>query len=164
MRREIVNVKKADRQRHSSRSAKATSFEYVDEITSDQMFRAYGESLPEVLVNAALATFGVMYDLAEVKVEKHVKVEATGATEEQLLYNWLSNLLAEFDVHAIFFAHFSVQDIEQDKKGNLLVRGEAGGSRKPPSELRTLVKGIALHRFALERNDGQYKASVVVDV
>jgi SHS2 domain-containing protein len=163
MRREIVNVKKPDKQRHSSRSAKVTRFEYVDEVTSDQMFRAYGESLSDVLVNAAMATFGIMYDLADVEVGRHVKVEATGATEEQLLYSWLSNLLAEFDVQGVFFADFSIQRIERDKKGNLHALGEAGGSRKPP-QLRTLVKGITLHRFALERNDGQYKASVVVDV
>lgn len=163
MRREIVKVKKSGRQPHSSRSVKGASFEYIDEITSDQMFLAYGESLPEVLVNAAMATFGVMYDLAKVKVEKHVKVEATGTTEEQLLYSWLSNLLAEFDVRGIFFAHFSIQRVEQDKKGGLLARGEAAGSRNPP-QVRTLVKGIALHRFALERTDGKYKASVVVDV
>jgi SHS2 domain-containing protein len=163
MRREIVNVKKPDKHRDSSRSAKVTRFEYVDEVTSDQMFRAYGDSLSEVLVNAAMATFEVMYDLAEVEVERHVKVDATGATEEQLLYNWLSNLLAELDVQGVFFADFSIQRIERDKKGNLHALGEAGGSRKPP-QLRALVKGITLHRFALERNDGQYKATVVVDV
>jgi len=163
MRREIVNVKKPDKHRDSSRSAKVMRFEYVDEVTSDQMFRAYGDSLSEVLVNAAMATFEVMYDLAEVEVERHVKVDATGATEEQLLYNWLSNLLAELDVQGVFFADFSIQRIERDKKGNLHALGEAGGSRKPP-QLRALVKGITLHRFALERNDGQYKATVVVDV
>lgn len=163
MHREIVNVKKADKQRHSSRSGKVTRYEYVDEVTSDQMFRAYGESLTEVLVNAAMATFGVMYDLAKVEVERHVKVEATGTTEEQLLYSWLSNLLAEFDVRGVFFSDFSIRHIQRDRQGNLHALGEARGSRKQP-QLRTLVKGIALHRFALERNDGKYKASVVVDV
>jgi SHS2 domain-containing protein len=163
MPREIVNVKKSDRQRHSSRSIEATRFEYVDEITSDQMFRAYGENLPEVLVNAAMATFGVMYDLAEVEVERQVKIKATGSTEEQLLYNWLSNLLAEFDVQGIFFADFSIQRVERDKQGNLRATGKAGGSRRSP-QVRTLVKGITLHRFALERSGHQYVASVVVDV
>ena len=74
-----------------------------------------------------------------------------------------SNLLAELDVQGMFFADFSIKRIERDKNGNLHALGEAGGSRKSP-QLRTLVKGITLHRFALERSDGRYKASVVVDV
>jgi SHS2 domain-containing protein len=163
MPREIGNVKKPDRQRRSSRSTEAMRFEYLDEITSDQMFRAYGENLSEVLVNAALATFGVMYDLADVEVESQVKITATGPTEEQLLYDWLSKLLAEFDVRGIFFASFSIQRVDHDPEGNLRAIGKAGGSRKSP-QVRTLVKGITLHRFALERNDGQYRASVVVDI
>jgi len=163
MRRDPVNTRKSDKQQPSSRSVKWMGFEYVDEVTSDQMFLAYGDSLPEVLVNAAKATFGVMYDLTKVTVEARVKVEAAGATEEQLLYNWLSNLLAEFDVQGVFFSDFSIQRIERVKKENLHAFGEASGSRKPP-QLRTLVKGVALHRFALERTNGHYKASVVVDI
>jgi SHS2 domain-containing protein len=163
MGRTIGSVKKAEKEGFSPRSSQKARFEYIDEITSDQMFLAYGENLSELLVNAALATFGVMYDPSEVKANTHVKVEAVGTTEEQLLYNWLSNLLAEFDVRGIFFADFSIQRIERVKKGNLHAVGKAVGSREPP-QLRTLVKGIALHRFALERENGSYRATVVVDI
>ncbi|MFX1491230.1 MAG: archease, partial [Promethearchaeota archaeon] len=67
-------------------------FEYPDEITSDQMFRAFGQTFQELLVNAAMALFGIMYDFEEIKGESTVTVEAKGVDKEKLLYDWLSNL------------------------------------------------------------------------
>jgi SHS2 domain-containing protein len=138
-------------------------FEYFDEITSDQMFRAYGSTLPEVFEHAAMALFGVMYDLVEVRIEDEVKVEAKGIDKEKLLYDWLSNLLLEFEVEGVFFAEFSVKKINESSENGFHLIGIAKGSRKMP-ELRTHVKGVTFHRFALERVNNQYIATVVVDV
>ncbi|MFX1509123.1 MAG: archease [Promethearchaeota archaeon] len=139
------------------------SYEYFDEITSDQLFRAYGFTLPEVLCNAAKAMFGVMYDLNEVRIETEVTVRAEGSTEESLLYNWLSNLLLEFEVEGVFFADFSITSIEETEKGKMQLVGIGKGSSKMP-ELRTHVKGVTFHRFALERVNNRYIATVVVDI
>lgn len=138
-------------------------FEYLDEITSDQMFRAYGESLPEVFRHAAMAMFGVMYDLEEIQIEETILVQATGADEERLLYGWLSNLLIEFEVEGVFFADFSINKIDKHTNDEYHIIGEAMGSRTMP-ELRTHVKGVTFHRFALERVKNHYVATVVVDV
>lgn len=138
-------------------------YEYLDEVTSDQMFRAYGQTLEEVLVHAAMAMFGVMYDLEEVAIEDSVDVEALGSSEEWLLYNWLSNLLVEFEVECVFFADFSVDTINQVEGEKLHVIGSARGSRIMP-QLQTHVKGVTLHRFSLEKSDNQFVATVVVDV
>ncbi|MFW9830596.1 MAG: archease, partial [Candidatus Thorarchaeota archaeon] len=116
-------------------------FEYLDEITSDQMFRAYGKTLPEVFRHAAMAMFGVMYDLEEISLEKEIDVTAQGSDEEQLLYDWLSNLLIEFEVEGIFFADFSIKKIEKTAEGHLQLLGIGKGNTKMP-ELRTHVKGV----------------------
>lgn len=138
-------------------------FEYFDEITSDQLFRAYGSSLPEVFRTAAKAMFGVMYDLEEVKLDTEVHVKAQGTDEERLLYDWLSNLLIEFEVEGIFFADFIVTSIEEKPDEGFHLVGKAKGGSKMP-ELRTHVKGVTLHRFSLERVNNQYTATIVVDV
>lgn len=127
------------------------------------MFRAYGTTLPEVFEHAAMALFGVMYDLEEIKIENQVEVEATGLDKEKLLYGWLSNLLLEFEVEGVFFAEFSVKEINESPEKELHLTGIAKGSQTMP-ELRTHVKGVTLHRFALERVNNQYIATVVVDV
>ncbi len=139
------------------------TFEYLDEITSDQLFRAYGDTLPEVFRSAAMAMFGVMYDLEEIKLEYNVEVEAQGLDEERLLYDWLSNLLIEFEVEEVFFADFEVKSIEETAGTGLHLRAIAKGSQQRP-ELRTHVKGVTFHRFSLERVNNQYIATVVVDV
>ena len=138
-------------------------YEYPDEITSDQMFRAYGHSLQEVFINAAKAMFGVMYDLEEVQVETSVRVTAQGETIEQLLYDWLSNLLIEFEVEGVFFKDFSFDTFEEQKGPPFHLTGQAMGGCAMP-ELQTHVKGVTFYRFALERVNNQYIATVVVDV
>ena len=138
-------------------------FEYFDEITSDQLFRAYGSSLPEVFRNAARAMFGVMYDLEEIVLDHEIEVCAVGIDEKHLLYDWLSNLLLEFEVEGVFFADFSITTIEETPKEGFQLIGIAKGSQKMP-ELRTQVKGVTLHRFSLERVNNRYIATVVVDV
>ncbi len=127
------------------------------------MFRAYGKDLPQVLEHAAKAMFGIMFDLEEVQTEAEIEVEATGASEEMLLYDWLSNLLFEFEVKYVFFADFKVTTIERDEEGNLHLIGSASGSLKP-QERRTHVKAVTFHRFCLEKIDNRYVATVVVDV
>lgn len=138
-------------------------YEYPDEITSDQLFRAYGETLPEVFQNAAKAMFGVMYDLVDVSIDQEIEVNASGDDNEQLLYDWLSNLLIEFEVEGVFFADFSITSIESAPEKGFRLKGLAKGSTKMP-ELRTHVKGVTFHRFSLERVNNRYVATVVVDV
>jgi SHS2 domain-containing protein len=138
-------------------------YEYLDEVTSDQIFKAYGYTLEEVLVNAAMAMFGVMYNLEEIVVEDSINVEAMGSSEEKLLYNWLSNLLVEFEVEGVFFADFSVDSVNQLEDNTLHAIGTARGSRNMP-QLQTHVKGVTLHRFSLEKINNQFVATVVVDV
>jgi SHS2 domain-containing protein len=127
------------------------------------MFRAYGKDLPEVLEHAAMAMFGIMFDLEGVEKQEEVIVEAVGATEELLLFDWLSNLLFEFEVKYVFFVDFKVTHIDRDEEGNLRVKGTAKGSLEP-QERRTHVKAVTFHRFRLEKIDNRYVATVVVDV
>ncbi len=138
-------------------------YEYSDEITSDQLFHAYGTTLPEVFRNAGKALFGVMSDLEEVKLEHEIEVKAEGIDEQHLLYDWLSNLLLEFEVEGVFFADFSINLIEERPGEGFHLVSIAKGNKKIP-ELRTHVKGVTLHRFSLERINNGYKATVVVDV
>lgn len=138
-------------------------YEYLDEITSDQIFRAYGSSLSEVFVNAAMAMFGVMYDLNEIQIDEFIQVEASARTEERLLYHWLTNLLFEFEVEGIFFSEFTIDTFNRNDNDTLHVIGTAKGSRIMP-QIITQVKGVTLHRFRLEKTKDQYIATVVVDI
>jgi SHS2 domain-containing protein len=107
--------------------------------------------------------FGVMYDLEEVKLDTEVQVKAQGRDEEHLLFDWLSNLLVEFEVEGVFFADFVVTSIEKKSDERFHLTGIAKGGQEMP-ELRTHVKGVTFHRFSLERVNNQYIATIVVDV
>ena len=127
------------------------------------MFRAYGQTLSEVFINSAKAMFGVMYDLAEVQINTSIHVSAEGEDLEKLLYDWLSNLLIEFEVEGVFFKDFVIDEFDDKSEPPFHLKGRAMGGQEMP-ELATHVKGVTFYRFALERVNNQYVATVVVDV
>ena len=127
------------------------------------MFRAYGQTLQEVFINAAKAMFGVMYDLKEVQIETSIQVKAQGETLEYLLYHWLSNLLIEFEVEGVFFKDFTIDTLEEKLGPPYELTGHAMGGHAMP-ELQTHVKGVTFYQFALERVNNRYIATVVVDI
>jgi SHS2 domain-containing protein len=110
-----------------------------------------------------MAMFGIMYDLDEIQIDESIVVKASGKTEERLLYNWLSNLLIEFEVEGVFFSEFTIDTFNRDADDTMRVTGTAKGSRMMP-QIITQVKGVTLHRFRIEKTKDQYIATVVVDI
>jgi len=65
----------------------------VLEHTADAKFKAYGKSFEEAFMNAAFAMTSLMYDpemIASLKIEK---ITVHGKDMEQLLYNFLEEIL-----------------------------------------------------------------------
>ncbi len=135
-------------------------FEYFS-VTADVGIIARGRSLEELFVNCAKAMFNVMVDIKKVKPVKEVDVEATGVSLEELLLDYLTNLLALKDIHGMFFSEFEVNINERDLKLTGKARGEEA---KPEHEVETEVKAVTYHKMKVERKNGIWEANFIVDV
>ena len=60
--------------------AKYTKYRFIDDLTSDVMFEAYGKDLRELFENAAEALFSVICQVGEVQRvgQVHFQVQAVG--------------------------------------------------------------------------------------
>ena len=133
-------------------------YRYIEDLTSDVMFKVTGRTLERVFVDAAKAMMGVMYDVRKVKVKKSVRVTLQGENEKDLLYNWLSEVLTSFEIHEMFFCDFDVKIT-----GNKLT-GTLKGESAKLDMMQTLVKGVTLYKFDLKKTEDGYEATVGVDI
>ncbi len=130
----------------------------VLEHTADAMVEAYGKTLGERFANAAYAMFDQITDIKKVEPRGELKVVLSGPSREQLLVDFLQELLFLHDAEELLFSEF---DVKTDGKTlEASVRGEKfDGSRHPK---RSLVKGVTYHR--LEIDDRKGKVTILFDV
>jgi SHS2 domain-containing protein len=134
-------------------------YRYFD-VTADVGVEAYGGSLDELFENAALAMFGVMCNLGNVKSVKKKEVEASGGDLEALLREWLTQLLGLKDIYGMMFSRFKVT-IDEEK---MSLKGDAWGEEtKDSHEIKTEVKAVTYHMMKIRRNHG-WQARFILDV
>jgi SHS2 domain-containing protein len=134
-------------------------YRFVDDLTSDVMFEAYGKDLKELFVNAALALFSVICQLEKIRPGVKKEVEVGGEDEKDLMFNWLQGLIGLVDTEEMFFSKFDI--IEMDKKR---LRAECWGEKITMEKGGTLVKGVTYHKFGIEKTKGGYRATVSLDI
>ncbi len=126
-------------------------FETIDH-TADIAIKAFGDSIPEAFQNAAFAMFSQMTDVEKVGNDKEFKVEIEAPDMEQLLVDWLSELLYLFEVEDTIFSEFEVhiQDNEDStiQKLDAVIRGETLDMGK--HSLKTEIKAVTYHMLEID--------------
>lgn len=139
-------------------------FQYLEDIaTADVAFEARGSTLEELFVQCALATFEAMLDTKKVrgKIEKMIELE--NEDPEELLYDWLTEIISLKDSESLALGAFEVK-LEKNRTNRLhaKVRGEKINPER--HELRSDVKAVTYHLFKLRRDKGGWIATVVLDI
>ncbi len=140
---------------------KGLGFEYL-EHTADLKFVARGKTLEECFENSAYAVFSAILNLDTVGTElkTHVKLEAKNL--ENLLHDFLSELLFRFYTKKFIPKKFKIKIKKQG--GLYLLNSEILGEtvkKKHKPELE--VKAVTYHEFFVEKRNGFWIAQVVCD-
>ncbi len=130
----------------------------VLEHTADAMVEIHGSNLGELFENAAYAMFDQMTDISRVKPTGEFKIVMHADTREQLLVDFLQELLYVNDVEDLVFSEFKVET--DGKKLEAEVRGERFDEKKHTK--RSVVKGVTYHK--LEFNDEKNTLTLLFDV
>ncbi len=135
-------------------------YKFIDDLTSDVMFEARGRTLSEVFTNAAIALFDIIAQVDKVKAEKPVKVTVKGETLEDLMFNWLQELITLVDTENMFFSRFDVDINEKEKKLDAVCYGEDA----KPEKSGTLVKAVTYYKYKFEKTKSGYRVIVSLDI
>ena len=132
-------------------------YEYI-EHTADIGIKAYGGSVAESFANAALGMFSVMTDVSKVEPVGEFDVRVESDNLENLLVDWLGELLFLHETQDVLLSEFDVKidGLSLDAK----VRGETIDREK--HELKDDVKAITYHMLEVNQEEGYLK--VLLDI
>lgn len=134
-------------------------YRFIDDLTSDVMFEAYGKDLKEVFENSAEAMMSVICQLKKVGDSARKEIEITGDNEKDLLLNWLQELIARVDIEGLFFSRFEIKEISPTK-----LKAVVHGEEADPSKGETVVKAVTYYNFSLKKSEKGYTARVSLDI
>lgn len=126
--------------------------------TADAMVEVYGENLGERFGNAAYAMFDQITDITKIEIKGELKVELSAESREQLLVDFLQELLYINDTEDIVLGSFEVST--DGKHLEAKVYGEKFDEKRHSK--RSVVKGVTYHGLAFD--DANKKLTILFDV
>ena len=132
------------------------------EHTADAEFVATGHTMEEAFASAAKATFGLMTDLSKVRPQETREISLTAGSPEDLLFDWLSELLYLSEVDRLVFSKF---DVKITEGGEYWLEAKARGEKiGPRHEIFLHIKAVTYHDLRVEKRNNTYEAQVLLDI
>ncbi len=133
----------------------------VFDHTADLGIEVYGRTLPELYAHAAYAVYDLMADLDAVRPETLRKISVEGADREDLLVNYLREVLHLFYGEKLLLKSFSIDAIDERSLAGT-VKGEAFDRER--HRLKREIKAVTYHRTEVRETPGGWRARVILDV
>ncbi|HXV19947.1 MAG TPA: archease [Desulfuromonadales bacterium] len=131
------------------------------EHTADMGIEASGETIEELFAQAAYGLLEIIAGTPQALCREERIVTVEGGDAEELLVNWLNEILYLFEIRRFFPLDFEIEEV----RGNRLlarVRGEPFDPQRHPVERE--VKAVTYHQLRVEKTDGLWHARVYVDL
>jgi len=141
------------------------SYRYLEHI-GDAAIEATGATLEEAFAEAARAMFGLMVNARTVAPEKSIEIEAGAATHEELLVEFLNELLAQQGLHVLIFTDCRVHGITPGAHGGYMLTAAASGvePERVGATLGHEVKAASYLGLKVERKAGRWTVRCVLDM
>ncbi len=136
------------------------TFETID-ISGDAGIKAYGETVEDVFVNAAIGMYSLITDLNGIREVKEVPVKAESHSLEGLIVSWLNELVFLFDAFGFIGKEISIKTFG-DYRITAVVRGEDFDPDR--HERRLLIKAATYHQLSIAEEEGLWAAKVIFDI
>jgi SHS2 domain-containing protein len=143
------------------------TFRFLDEIAmADMAFEAEGDSLPALFDAATQALIHSLADPASVAQTWQQTVELEEPDIDTLLFEWLNRLVYLKDAQAVVFHHATLALNATPDHSAWRLHGELVGAPvdQTTQDLRSDVKSVTKHLYAVTKTGTRWKARVVLDV
>jgi SHS2 domain-containing protein len=133
----------------------------IFEHTADVGIRARAEDLKGLFEDAARGLFScIVANLQEVRPLQEMRFTIAGERRDDMLFDWLAELLFAFDTQRVLLADFQVEFVGNGLEAT--ARGEPIDRRRHQLEME--VKAITYHGLKVERDGDGWLAEVIVDI
>ncbi len=140
-------------------------YKFLEDVAiADIAYEAYGKNLNEMFENAALAIFELSADIKTIESKEKVEIKLEHEKIDNLLYDFLSEILFLKDSKYMVFKDVEVSINEKNKKYYLtsILMGDTINPEK--QHLENDIKAITMHMFEVRKGKNNWIATVVVDI
>jgi len=144
---------------------KSDNFEFKlveDFASADFVFDAYADTLENLFIACATACFTAMTDPRLVEPKLKYDISVSGENLNELLYNYIAELIYLKDTEKIFLSSFEVRISEDRQSLYSVVKGEAIDYNK--HVIKTDVKAVTYHALEIKKHDGGFMTRMVLDL
>ena len=124
-------------------------YRFLDHMT-DAVIEAHGGSLEEAFEQAAMGLVDTMVDIAGVRPETRIEIEAEGHDLESLLFDWLDKVMLLLVADGMAMSEFAVKVDGYTLKG--VARGEKLDLAR--QKYKVEIKAVTYHEMSVVRNEG----------
>jgi len=135
-------------------------YEFINH-TADIGIKVKGKSLKDLFSNAGYAMFDILVEIKDVKPEENLTIKIPGGQIEDILADWLRELLLKFNIDGWVLKVFDVYRV--DESG---LEATVKGEKMDPSRhrLKTEIKAVTYHNLKVYKNGNIWKAQIIFDV
>lgn len=129
--------------------------------SSDLAIKVSGKTQSELLANSAFALFDLMADLDKVQVIDQLPLEVEGVDPDDLIVNWMRELLYLFQGSGYLLKEFQIREAREN-----YVRAEVKGEKFDPDrhDIRREIRSVFPHQARMEKTGDQWTARVVFEL
>ena len=135
-------------------------FDIIDH-TADMGIIVYGGDIKQLFHNAALALFSLIIDIRSIKEKLWHQVEVSSENRDNLLVEWLNELIYLFDAEQLLFNHFEIESLD-DNSLKAICRGEKFDPAR--HKIKMGVKAATYYMLEIARDSKGYRARVIFDI
>lgn len=134
----------------------------VFEHTADVGIRVWGATWADLLTQAGRAMFSLIVDPNTILPLHRRVIEVTGADREELLMNWLKELLSRFDIDGELLSEFQIRSADATHVAAEVAGEPLDRDRHDPD---MEVKAVTWHQFCVRQtSNGAWEATVIFDI
>jgi len=129
--------------------------------SSDLAIKVFGNNQAELFANSAFALFDLMAEMEHVEVREHLALEVEGVDRDDLMVNWMRELLHLFQGSGYLLKEFRIREAKES-----YVRADVGGEKFDPDrhELQREFRSVAYHQSRMEKTGDQWTAQVIFEL
>ncbi len=129
--------------------------------TADLGLEIYGRDEKEIFSNAAFALCDTMTDIDGVAMREKRTVAVEGSDREDLLVNFMRELLSLFHIEGFLLRRFAISELDDHS-----LSGEAEGEPFDPEKhvIKVEIKAITYHQVRIVPTSDGFMGRVICDV
>jgi SHS2 domain-containing protein len=128
---------------------------------SDLAVKVLGNSQADLFANSAFALFDVMTDVEKVAIKERMPLEVEGADRDDLMVNWMRELLYLYQGSGYLLKEFHIRDAKDTS-----VKAEVFGEKIDPDrhEIKKEILAVAYHQSRMQKTGDQWTAQVIFEI